>query len=797
MSIDKKDKLYSQNLSLEKNQANTRAESEKTSDTSAIKEGLDARLETAMVQKGRIVRWNTDRGFGFIRLEGERKRDLFCHISALCRHLKPARGESPDLSKPVFVTETSVGPRGLKAEKVDCETCNLPTIWELKPVGEPIFGIREMKDVCNKPDEYNSPISYTEIYNANIEYEKAKKKLRLWEGEISEEFFQTFGEARNISVNGEELILTYEHGDKTVSLSEAFYSKHWKTSPTGQWEKFSEKVVADFIFDDIPGAKLQVWIASSYINPYLTPSFKKLTKSIQEEILEILKPLAESPEKLASDQFEARINHYEKAKELRNDIINLQRPEKPRLVSGMQTVQKRNTWSYGGETWETGGSYNTKVKVAHLITGSIKLENNSWKNYSEGHYFSISQTELKKTAEEVRDILLEEKKAELERFFEESMKFAPLSEDHKPLYDISAEEWSDRYSAQLNKLIKETKDKWQAEDAAILNSLTEEWNKINTAKDKLLEAREKLETVYKRERKFRLNLELLSIDTNTDYKKPEEINKITATIYAYIEAANSQISAKLKERGEVEVEVELSDYDCEAPAQAAPWFLDGVSPETFEKYGRKKGEGFGLKIAGERRYLPGIRPVLGIQISAGTRRYFKEVEYFGLEELSRLSRKISKRTDEILAIVTNPDWRITWVHYHDGKPFEYALINSKGTSTTFVAEGKASAAHSHNWDGERDQGPSLEEILKAHDIVAFINPEDSSTNISKNETEKIVEAVEVPEVTFTLVGGRYVKCSDCERQQRLTKGQMKKYKNGDLEEITCKNDCCNGKGKVE
>jgi CspA family cold shock protein len=44
------------------------------------------------MKAGRIIAWNSDRGFGWIRNTVEGGPDMFCHISALSRGFDPVVG---------------------------------------------------------------------------------------------------------------------------------------------------------------------------------------------------------------------------------------------------------------------------------------------------------------------------------------------------------------------------------------------------------------------------------------------------------------------------------------------------------------------------------------------------------------------------------------------------------------------------------------------------------------------------------------------------------------------------------
>lgn len=197
--------------------------------------------------QGIIKRWNAEKGFGFIRLSDG--REVFCHTSELCEHIRPLRGQAPDISSPVNVKKVNQRQRGLAAEKVECDTCAAPEQWELQPTGPEIFGVRELRPVCvNKPNvsSYNSPMPREEVERANEPFIIAKKKETLWkQGIIGNEFFKEFGEPQSIRVDDKgQIILSYPHGEKIVSADSAMNSKHWEVDPSGRWEEERECIKA-------------------------------------------------------------------------------------------------------------------------------------------------------------------------------------------------------------------------------------------------------------------------------------------------------------------------------------------------------------------------------------------------------------------------------------------------------------------------------------------------------------------------------------------------------------------------
>lgn len=745
----------------------------------------------------------------------------------MCHHLNPGARNAPVINSQVHVGKIISAEKGLKALKVECADCNKPAIWELKAFGPVIFGVQEVKPVCvNKPDEpdYNSSIKFSETWEANEPFRQAKEKQTLWNGSLSSNFFEVFGEPQSVSAEGENsIILVYPHGTKTVGNYSAFLSEHWKTSPTNKWEQEGKSVNAEFIFDDIPKAKVLMPVANLYGHPTLSKVFDLLPANIQNEILSIVKNAVKPAEKIAEERIEeflASDFEGENIHKTQKNIVNLQAPGEMLTESGSRQTQQQIMGHYGGESWGTGHYSNVNKVSWYLRTGATKIARTGLHagEYIDGFTFSINEPQKDDTPEQIRDRLLINEKKNLQESFERAKKTDPIPADPR-IYDLSPEEWTERYNKSWDVRQQRVEQQWHEEGETSLNQMKAELESYEHVNAKQQKLREEADEVTKRSKKLRINLGDLEnpalYGTNTE--SLESLQENIISVQLYINTVNALIEEQLRKRGEVEIAATKSEEEkeralkeaMEAPATPAPWYLSGIDPAELEKYGRKQGEGFGSKVAGKSLYLPGDRALVGIKFHGGTRRYKTRIEDRGLYPLGdSLPTYVGKRDEDLLAFVENPDWNIKWVHYHDDEPSGYGLANAKGKATLTPSFNNSYQYQSNSWDQTTDefgksdgQGPTAEEIISAHNLVI---PPDQQESISvpQNSDDDVVGNVgystEIEEiqkqVTFTDSGKRHFKCS-CGCMERVTKTDYDKYQQGEELKITCVG--CKGHGSIK
>lgn len=507
------------------------------------KDSLEKPESQESVIKGTIKRWNAEKGFGFLRLSDG--REVFCHVSELCEHIRPPRGQAPDTSSPVNVKKVNQRERGLAAEEVECDACAAPEQWELQPSGPEVFGVREMRPVCvNKSNvsSYNSTIPREEVERANEPFKLAKRKETLWNWSIIEdEFFREFGEPQSIRVEDEnKIVLSYPHGEKVVSADSAMNSKHWEVSPSGQWKEENESIKAEFIFPDISGAKVWRTVASLYINPSLYKEFELLPESAQQEVLAKVKEKILPPADIAEKRFNDFLNEDYRKKEiskLRDDIHSLQAPgesfissstHKAQLYEPLSPDERRGDFYYEGS-----------ITTHSLTVGARKKERSHWSgDYQGGKSFVVSSSEYgggtpKETAEQLREKLIAEKRQQLKNEFDRAKKMNPPSPDTR-LYTLDSEEWTRRYETRWDEMQKTIEDQWEIEDAQLLAEAKQSWEQYENVTKDLLSAREEVEQAERLARVSRVALEYNArpdwgnIGSDTVEKMQEQVTALRA-----------------------------------------------------------------------------------------------------------------------------------------------------------------------------------------------------------------------------------------------------------------------------
>ncbi len=673
--------------------------------------------------RGMIVRWVKDRGFGIISLADGGKTAL-CHVNEMCEHIRPKYGQEPDASKPVNIAKLVQTKSGFAAERVECDSCAEPEKWEEQPIGEPVFGVREVKLVCvNKP---NSRPGYELIKEANKPFKEAQEKQIRWKSVLNQNFFKEFGEPTSVEVsNNNYLILKYPHGEKKVWMPDAMDSGHWKVSASGEWkEENNGDVTAEFIFDNIPGAKVSRVVASFYPHAHLAKQFDLMPKQAQEAILNVVREKITSPEIIAKERFEAfskNDGEKEQLENIRDDIIALQAPGEA-IIS----IERRRYTEFlrGKRTDErlTGGGYQTEGDFYFLTTGVHK--GSKWVWSPKGvKTFSIAKPTMGETAEDVRIKLLLEKKQFL-RWQLENMKKIELPVSDKRLYNLTPQEWEEKYNKQWEKMQEQLEEKWEKEDGQTLSEMKYNHEIYESAAIALEKIREEQVKLIHEAQNLNVNLDSLgevpSVSIGND--SVELLGENTRQLEIYNAEVKQRIERELVSREELDVlapAMPQKEAETEIVATPARWYLSDIEPGKLEKYGRKFGEGFGLKVDGETRYLPGDRSVVGINFEGMGNRYRKHVTTIGISPLEGfLVTEFGKKGGEFLGIIEDPNWKVYWLSTKDGQPEKYSLANSKGIGNYFPYENEE-YHESKDWDGIEGNGPSAEEIRTVFNLSAF------------------------------------------------------------------------------
>jgi len=538
-----------------------------------------------------VTNWNAEKGFGFIKFADGRK--AFVHVSELCHHLNPGRGNSLASNSLVNVGKIVSGEKGFKALKVECGNCIKPSVWELKPTGPAIFGIQELKPVClNKPDEpdYKCTIKFNEIWEANEPFRQAKEKQTLWEGGIHAKFFEEFGEPQNIAFDGEDqIVLTYPHGTKSVRAYQAYQSAHWKSSPTGKWKEGKTTTEAEFIFDDIPGVKLLVVVADSYGHPKLHKDFELLPSSAQNEILAVIKSSIRSPENIAQERFQRFVlSEYTKndIDKLRQKIIDLQTPGEVYITS--QTFKTQGYEPLSLDERRGNFHYDTQVTEWSLVVGAKKLERPNWRSdYTGGKTFPIlsketgrfgSNEKFAENAELVRQTLLSQTRRQLLEMCDREKTNDTTIPSEPRLYDITPEEWDKRYIQTWEALQKEIEQQWQHEDNLALEQIKADEETYKKVVIELRQTREQVESLDKHARDLRIDLSSLNSlgfgEIGTD--SSDRLSEVIQSLRQYITEANILIANQLQQRDKVDIAVTKPNAEAAAALDTDSLEIYGV-----------------------------------------------------------------------------------------------------------------------------------------------------------------------------------------------------------------------------
>src|SRR3989339_536088 len=562
-----------------------------------------------------------------------------------------------------------------------------------------------------------------------------QRREEIWKSSrLNSNFFEIFGEPESVRAEGDDkIVLIYPFGEKTIDTAQAYSLKHWETFPSVKWRKKGDIIEAEFLFRDIPNAKAWGWVAYNMDElPDLYEKFEKIPKEAQEEIIEEVRKLIQSPEDFAKKRFEfiTEQNEYQRKiiKELVDNIIFLQAPGEIFIGSHDIRGQEEVGWRYGGETGGTD-HYADKTYTSHfLVTGARKRERSDWRGaFKGGHSFQIDRTlKQEEKPEEIRKELLTKKRNELKNLLDKERKHKSIPDDPR-IYDLKPEEWTRRYAEAWDSVRKEAEQKWQEEEHEMLEKLRIEQESYEVTTTQLKQAREEKQKKEKHARTLGIDLYSSGIEEpkwgEIGDDLEEDLKKCLESLQKYIAAADAFIADQLRQCGERDFAVAASKEkvekalreEMEAGATPATWFLSGIDPGEFEVYGRKPGEGFGEKVAGKRIYLPGNKTAVGIKIGGGRSKYRKIVNYFGLKPLDgdSLTAEVSKSDAKILALAEDPNWKVSWTEEKDGEPYCYHLVNSKGTGSIY-----GDRYESKDWNNIEGAGPTMDEIRAVHNLQA-------------------------------------------------------------------------------
>lgn len=456
---------------------------------------------TPAVLKG----WIADRGFGFLILEDG--SEIFCHVNELCSHLLPSkRGELPRIERgqTVYVQGVVQGIKDRRAEKVSCECCAGPDIWELHPSEKPnniAFTVRKMVAVCvNHPGKSESYFRHPILETINAAYQEAVRKKVLFINpngqhnksfsvESYAHFFETFGQPQTIRPTGswDRLILIYpNYGEVQIPLSHALEGGFFEITATGEWKKETNlnqsNIMANFIFD---GFQLQCSVGySSRQASGLNGAFEKLPKETQDEIIEELKANIPSPEEKAEQDFWSGLEENKnKIAILRDAIVRLKSPGKAFYYERQPAKYQRGKFKYEDKDYIDGGGVFLNLGLREYV------------NAFTDNCIEITG-KLMSSPDDMRRHLLEVYQARYQELINQSAKEEPHFKDPR-LATMPEEEWKMRYQKTFNAFAKEQKAEYDERDGRRLQEMEEAWERENQATE---QAKALYEEYYQLER---------------------------------------------------------------------------------------------------------------------------------------------------------------------------------------------------------------------------------------------------------------------------------------------------------
>jgi cold shock CspA family protein len=689
-------------------------------------------------KKGIITSWNAERGYGFIAING---KNVFCHATELCAHVRPAKGKEPKITN-VVVGSIEKKDKRFAAHSVECEDCARPTVWEIVPTQERIGTIYKYSIESPKKGVIPTPPEIIEkLKQANAAYEQAQEEQISWNSAYTAGIlFKKFGKPDAVRFNAEtnEIVVTYnDRGEKSFKPAYFLNNEVYAERFTGRIDRSGDAIEVEIAFDEIPGVFVRELVVSIPIPgmPRKRYYFKKLPAELQRQAIELAREQVKSPAEVAEQQLRYKLTEQRDTAREWNDVCTsleqVQYPGELFLTTRSETVTVDYPESLDG--YRPAGSYRELVYKHYLVVGARKVEPYPrWvSDYTGGTEFFVTETSRRDTprfpvetpVEEVRSFLIDNFKKKQQRLLEavkkEARVFAP-DPDNEVIYGMSESEWIEHYNeawdAVQKKLLEET-ERQQAENIARKKV---EWDTYSTVAEQIKKYRAECSALLDMARTCHVTL-LTNTDDITAHRSRlgadplDLLNREFDTLTAWLPRATKELNDAVQARGEVLFATPADREKAMAEkAQPARWFLSNISEDRIKAYGRAPGEGFGLKDALIGKYLPGKRGVIGLSfqtLSKNTERY-TYVHMSPLEQLPEAN--VYRHNTEIIGLTEDADWRILGVTSSDGEAYLYRLINERGNATYMPQDDGSFLFESKNWDGINGAGPTVDEVLSAH-----------------------------------------------------------------------------------
>ncbi len=443
-----------------------------------------------------------------------------------------------------------------------------------------------------------------------------------------------------------------------------------------------------------------------------------------------------SPQEAAKKAFDDLLeSHEEEFTNLRRDILTLEVPGEMAIFfqegtptpEGYKNTGDGNYWGFFDD--ETGSDAGWC-----LLTGL-------WKGYyalpperlSKSKFIlDNSVTTKHTTAEEARRILLEKKREELKQKIAElketsvyetcaaRVQGVSVSKAYEEAFDALEGAWERAWVEDDQDLISRRKAQWES----YVKNDKETYEQIEAGEKAIRERIEDLQG---------FGLPATSINSPHFYgEKPSTIDealKYARELPGVLSDLNVYIKDELVARHEIEI-TSQAEYDrlLAEPARPAPWCLQGMEADFFEEYKRNYGEGFGLKVAGEKTCLPGDLGVVGIVFPEPNKKCSSEIVSSGLRSFwgHPFPTGVGRWGTKLVAVIEADDW---WV--------KYTQTDKSGLAVTMIYD----AAGIHTTSRYGSDGKELflpwsgrESMIHSSEGAPQVVHETSLTNTANQQT---------------------------------------------------------------
>lgn len=303
-----------------------------------------------------------------------------------------------------------------------------------------------------------------------------------------------------------------------------------------------------------------------------------------------------------------------------------------------------------------GGAYTARVTYCTLVVGA-KRAFSLYRKWEGGIYFHAGNRS--RTVEEAKDFL----RSEL-------LHQAKIA-----------------FGGDISSLQAEVDEIWAAERAEA-QAAHEAWEQALARHEVLSRARAQIVN-----RMNRSSVDCMSVPEVTPTSSTD-VHQEIAHLQEWIAAAENLLEETLRQRGiEAQASALLSaekaaeaaaarEKAMSAPAAELPWLtLGGDEEKISTQTGRKPGQGFGNRLEGSCKYLPGGRQLVVREFGSKTARFRTEIFSQGVECLwgDNVPSFLRKVGHTVVGLVEpGTDWYIAWLYKVDEVAYEWGIMCHEG-----------------------------------------------------------------------------------------------------------------------